>query len=160
MDKKGISPLISTVILIVFSIGLGVIVMSWGKGYIEERAEFVGAVSAAPLGCDNVHLLLWQVGGASQYCSSGGKVRILIENSPNSVVDNIEARLVGTGGVSTEPNILSKPLLKPEGLQVEFNAGTIGEIKQIKLIPLILVDSQRNLCTDKAIIIEGPIPSC
>lgn len=47
MDKRGISPLLSTLVLIAISIGLGAVVMSWGRGYIEERAEFV-QVKALP----------------------------------------------------------------------------------------------------------------
>lgn len=160
MNKKGISPLISTLILIVFSIGLGAIVMSWGKVYIEERAEFVGQVSAAPLGCDTVNFNLWKVGGTAQYCAGGGKAKVLIENSPNSRFDNLEARLVGTTGVHTESSLLKESVSQPKGLQVEFNTGAIGAIKQIKLIPILMIDSELHYCTNKGLVIEEPIPSC
>jgi len=36
MNKKGLSPLASTAILLVISIILGVIVMTWGRSYVEQ----------------------------------------------------------------------------------------------------------------------------
>lgn len=160
MNKKGISPLIATLILIAFSIGLGAIVMSWGKGYVEARAEFVGQVTAAPLGCGSIQLGLWQVSGMPQYCADGGKAVVLLENAPNSRIDNIEARIVGTAGINTIESTLTKALTKPEGIRLEFNTGTVGEIKQIKLIPIVLIDGERHFCMDKAAIIEDSIPKC
>jgi len=39
MDKKAISPLMSTLLLVVFAILLGSLVMSWGKGYMTSIGE-------------------------------------------------------------------------------------------------------------------------
>ena len=36
MNKKALSPLQSTVILVVVSIIIGVVVMSWGRSYVEK----------------------------------------------------------------------------------------------------------------------------
>ena len=36
MNKKGLSPLQSTIILVVVSIIIGIIVMSWGRAYVEK----------------------------------------------------------------------------------------------------------------------------
>ena len=36
MNKKALSPLQSTVILVVVSIIIGIIVMSWGRSYVEK----------------------------------------------------------------------------------------------------------------------------
>ncbi len=158
MDKKAISPLLSTLILIALSIGLGAVVMSWGRGYIEERAEFVGQAKAVPIGCNNIQWGLWRVGGLPQYCTDGNKVRVLLENNQNSRMDDIEARIAGTAGAYTK--MLSTPLTAPAGFTLEFEAGEAGEIQQIKLIPILLIDKTRQYCTDKTIIIESPIPRC
>ena len=39
MNKKAISPLIATILLVVFALVLGAITMSWGKGYVERVGE-------------------------------------------------------------------------------------------------------------------------
>jgi len=36
MNKKGLSPLASTIILLVISIIIGIIVMTWGRSYVED----------------------------------------------------------------------------------------------------------------------------
>ncbi|HIH39732.1 TPA: SHOCT domain-containing protein [Candidatus Woesearchaeota archaeon] len=36
MNRKAISPLSSTIILLVVSIIIGIIVMSWGRSYVEQ----------------------------------------------------------------------------------------------------------------------------
>ena len=38
MNKKALSPLSSTIILLVVSILIGIVVMQWGRGYVEQAA--------------------------------------------------------------------------------------------------------------------------
>jgi len=38
-QKKAISPLIATILLVVFALVLGAITMSWGEGYVEKIEE-------------------------------------------------------------------------------------------------------------------------
>lgn len=54
--KRGISPLIATVLLIGFIVALVAVVMLWGKGFIQEKAEKEGALAQAQLGCINVKM--------------------------------------------------------------------------------------------------------
>ena len=39
MSKKGVSPLVATILLIVFSLILGTVTLNLGKAYIEEMVE-------------------------------------------------------------------------------------------------------------------------
>ncbi len=39
MNKKGLSPLVATGLLLVFALIIGTITMSWGKSYIADIAE-------------------------------------------------------------------------------------------------------------------------
>ena len=36
MDKKALSPLIATILLVIFSLAIGTITMNWGKNYVEK----------------------------------------------------------------------------------------------------------------------------
>jgi flagellin-like protein len=49
--KRGISPLIATVLLIGFTVALLVVVMLWGRGYIEEVKQKEGTISEQKLNC-------------------------------------------------------------------------------------------------------------
>ena len=39
MNKKALSPLVATVLLVVFALVIGTITMNWGKSYVEGIAE-------------------------------------------------------------------------------------------------------------------------
>lgn len=49
--KRGISPLIATVLLIGFVIALLIIVMLWGRSYIEEVKQKEGTIALQKLSC-------------------------------------------------------------------------------------------------------------
>jgi len=53
-DKKGISPLVATVVLIGFVIVVIIIVILWGTDFAKERAEKSGKLDEAARDCLNV----------------------------------------------------------------------------------------------------------
>ena len=36
MNKKALSPLVATILLVIFSLAIGTITMNWGKNYVEK----------------------------------------------------------------------------------------------------------------------------
>lgn len=46
MNKKGLSPLAATFLLVVFALIIGTITMSWGKNYVEGISEVSEEVSS------------------------------------------------------------------------------------------------------------------
>jgi len=38
-NKKGLSPLVATILLVLFALILGTITMNWGKAYVEKLPE-------------------------------------------------------------------------------------------------------------------------
>ena len=157
-DKRGISPLVATLLLIGFSIALGAIVMSWGKGYIEEKAEFVAGVEASPLECSKVSIKVIDIGGQLQICRDNGNLKSLIENG-DVRIDNIQARIIGEDGIYTEESILDKALPKNQAAETVFSVGDVGNVKQVKLTPFILISNQKEFCGDQAITLEN-IAAC
>lgn len=150
-DKKGLSPLVATLLLIGFSIALGTIVMSWGQGFIEEKAEFVVGVEAALLECSRVAIKVIEVGGAPEICIDNGNIKAFIENGPITI-DNIQARIVGTSGIITNEAILSEKLVKNQAVETTFPANGV---KQVKLTPYILINRDKQYCSEQAITYEN-----
>lgn len=150
-DKKGLSPLVATLLLIGFSIALGTIVMSWGQGFIEEKAEFVVGVEAALLECSRVAIKVIEVGGAPEICIDNGNIKAFIENGPITI-DNIQARIVGASGIITNEAILSERLVKNQAVETTFPANGV---KQVKLTPYILINRDKQYCSEQAITYEN-----
>jgi flagellin-like protein len=51
MNKKGVSPLIATVLLIGFAIALAAVVMNWGLGFMQETTESTEKQTQSALVC-------------------------------------------------------------------------------------------------------------
>ena len=51
--KKGISPLIATVLLIGFTVALAAVIMTWGLDYIKKTTEKTGETTEEQLSCAN-----------------------------------------------------------------------------------------------------------
>ena len=128
--KRGISPLIATVLLIGFTVAVAAIVIFWSKNFIKEKAEKEGALSEKRLKCENVEIDVQSINTA--------KREIVIENKGNEALDGFIMRVVsgGTGadkviqkvessksftitysfeGLTSSAKIDLIPALKPEG---------------------------------------------
>ena len=160
MSKKGISPLVATVLLVAFSVALGALVMSWGQEYIEEKAEFVQGMQEVKSGCDVANLNIIKIGGIPQVCLKGdNKIQVWFDNGPDMDIYNIHARVAGTDGVSVQEEILKAPLLRENAVKAEFFFEPVGTLLQVKFTPKIFVIDKVYFCSQKAIAVEN-IPVC
>ena len=153
-NRKGVSPLVATVLLIALSVGMGVAVMSWGEDYIEGHAEFVQGGQEVPSTCDVVDFSVIEVGGESQLCQEGGIIKSLIENGPDANINDFHVRAVGEGGLFVQDGVLVDFLPLGSATPVSFRVGDIGMVKQIKFTPSIMIADEKVLCTKQAVIIE------
>ncbi len=160
LGRKGISPLIATVLLVAFSVALGALVMSWGQDYIENKAEFVQGLQEVKSGCGLADLNIIKIGGVPQIClKNSNTIQAWFDNGPDVDIFNIHARVVGTDGVSVNEEILKTPLLKENAAKTEFYFETIGQIKQVKFTPKIFLIDKVYFCSEQAKTVEN-IPVC
>ncbi len=153
MNKRGISPLIATILLIALSVGMGVAVMSWGEEYIEAKAEFVQGVQETVTSCDLVSFNIIKIGGVDQLCVADGVVKGLIDNGPDTNIAEIHARIVSDAGVGVIENVLDRPLQRGSAAQVEFSAA--GAISQVKFTPKVIIAGKTVVCSKQALVVEN-----
>lgn len=97
IGKKGISPMIATVLLIGFVISIILLVLLWGKGYIEELAEKRGILAEKQQECTNIQLEV------PKACWSGHNItEIVIRNKANIPIHKFVFRAVGAKGEPVE----------------------------------------------------------
>ena len=156
MNKKAVSPMVATILLIAFAIALGAVVMNWGKGFIEEKAEFVTGVSTVgPSSCGDVQFGVLTVGGSPQVCYSNGEVRALVQNQGIEIA-NMKASVISPGGVTNQENLLDLPLKSADSTNVKISYDSSeGSIIQLKLIPQIQIDGKLEFCTAQGITLEN-----
>lgn len=156
MNKRGVSPLVATLLLIAFAIAIGLVVMNWGKSYIEEKSEFVTGESDAS-SCNLVELSIIKVANKDKICydKSDEIVEAFLESGPEVRIADMQVRIIGSEGIHTIDSILDSPLERATAAQIKFNyPSNIGDIQQIKIIPKIGTDTLA-FCFDQSVISEN-----
>ena len=151
MTKKGISPLVSTLILIILAIVIGIIVMNWGRAQLEAGAK-----------CSiETNLKIVELNNAPQICYSAtekGFIKFIVENGANINIDSLQLRTIGTKDIYTTEVPQSK-IEKGYTLQkiIPYSTEVFGKIKQIRLTPKIIVFAGEPsvLCPEQAQIVEN-----
>lgn len=158
-DQRGITPLVATVLLVAFSIGLGALVMSWGEEYIAEKAEFTQGTAEVKNACDAAVINIIKIGGQQQLCLGPQGVQVWLDNGPDVDVVNVHARMVGQNGVDVKEDILLTPLLKANAARalVPYKQE-LGPLLQVKLTPKILEGNKVAICAQNAITVERVQP--
>jgi hypothetical protein len=155
MNKRAISPLVSTIILIVLAVGIGILVMNWGRAQLEAGAK-----------CSiDTEMNIVTLNGIPQVCYSGsaenGFVKFILENGANTDIETIQIRIIGSKEVYLQ-ELSDSAIEKGYTLQkiVPYNFDLFGGIRQVKLAPKIIIypEEPSLLCPEQAIILENINP--
>jgi len=149
-NKKGVSPLIATILLIAFAVALGAVVMSWGKS-VDFSVE--GQASEK---CARVGLSVEKINGVPQIFYGGiennGFIKFTIENNGNEDIEGIIVWVVGeknTNTIDLEKSSIKVgyPLIK----EIKHDFSRYGEIKKLKFIPKIKVGDSVITCAKNSL---------
>ncbi len=142
-DKRGISPLIATVLMIAFAVALGAVVMNWGRAYVEDTAADASHTSDTRIMCSqNVNLRLAQIGGSPQICYDEGddEVRVTLQNVGSMDLEGIIFNVFGSEGsgasVDLEESLAQSQIRR---FNIEYDSSEHGEIEFVQAVPKILV---------------------
>ena len=134
--KKAITPLISTILLLIFAIGLGSLVISWGD------SQVIG-------GCQEVEMQITSLNNYKQLCSIEGNIQALLENNGQTFLKDIRIITLYTDNVESNDYMAS---IKPGSFQrFNFFVDDISEVLKIRLIPF----NGDTLCTEKRVEFEN-----
>ncbi|MBI4140133.1 hypothetical protein HY483_04190 [Candidatus Woesearchaeota archaeon] len=147
MNKKGLSPLLATIILIVVSVGLGAVVMSWGENYIEQQAKFVQASGKSELAlCEGVSIKIVSTSAGQKSCRGQDFIEVFVENPTGKPVDGFYYNIIGE---DTSSQKIQQSISRGEVKKITIQT-TLKKIELVKLTPVI---GSTN-CAEKSIKIE------
>ena len=148
-SKRGVSPLIATVLLIAFAVALGSVVMNWGLSLeLGKSADK----------CRNIEIKIRNI-DVSEVCFGGvgqnGYINFIIDNTGGADIGGLAIWIIGDKGTRLFDldNILIKKgsLYKKEGKGVTYDFLTYGNIKQVQFIPKIKSDQATDVCPKNAV---------
>ncbi|MDD5178622.1 MAG: hypothetical protein PHT54_05090 [Candidatus Nanoarchaeia archaeon] len=132
LNKKGISPLIATILLIGLVIVVLLIAFVWAKNYVEERAAKEGVLAEKKLECENIG---FTVTGAQD---SGSSVRLVLKNLKDKDIEKFTFRMEGKK-TGLEQNYETLEGLEIKPYQVEYDSSSVSDINKVGVIPWLKV---------------------
>ncbi|MBW2972319.1 hypothetical protein KY359_04755 [Candidatus Woesearchaeota archaeon] len=169
MSKRGLSPLIAAVLLIVVVVGIGAVVTGIVRNYVTENKQTI-TEKASDMKCGvEVAVNVPTVGDELRICNGtaagyGGSVNFTLENSGSATIDELQVKFFGTNGFDSIDEMSGAGVVAPgtwgsgmeAGATLSFNASYptgIGVLQQVKIIPRVKVvgRSDKAYCTDAAL---------
>ncbi len=142
-NKKAISPLIATVLLIAFAVALGAVVMNWGRSYVEETAQQSAVTSDTRVACaQQVNIEIVQTQGNPRVCydEDDSQVDITIQNRGDIDIDGVTFNVLGTegSGVNLEDeSVIGRSNI--ERFTIDYDSSEHGDIEFVQIIPKIQI---------------------
>ena len=144
--KKGLSPLIATVLLIGITISLAALVMVWGQALFKQTTEDTGKSAQAEINCISkvqVDILNASCDGVPGGGPGGTPMNLIVDNKNEEPIHGFIIRFYSASGNVETITISSVGFALPLD---SFNARTYsvpysgGEITKVDVIPQIKLD--------------------
>ena len=148
-NRRGISPLIATVLLIAFAVAIGTMIMGWfGKGGVivgdcSETTIEVQVINGKPLFC---------------YDTLNANINVMIKNTGSTDINRLKMRVI-TPDFKTEDKDLTDSAIKSGDIKTK-NINYIHSGKfRVEIIPIISVGGKERVCSEKVVYADD-IPAC
>ncbi|MBI2208680.1 hypothetical protein HYU50_04245 [Candidatus Woesearchaeota archaeon] len=156
-NKRGVSPLIATVLLISFAVALGSVVLNWGKNLDISRSG--DACSGAAIKIRNI--------GEGEVCYSGSgsniSINFILDNPGDVDVVGLSIWIVGDKGTKLldldNIEIKSGELLDVKDDRIKYDFNTYGMINYVQFIPRVKAGAGIDICPKNSVKAEK-IGSC
>jgi flagellin-like protein len=147
-SKRGVSPLIATILLIAFAVALGSVIMNWGLNLSAQNSDDP---------CQRIRLELKPVSNAEAcYGNTGaqGYVNFILHNAGTGDISGVSIWLTGqkkTELIDLVVSIPRKATFERTNKETSFDFAQVGNINQIQFIPKVQTPEKTSICTRQAI---------
>lgn len=154
MMKKGISPLIATVLIIGFTVALAAIIMTWGTTFSKGIQKSTEATTNEQMACaQDVQISL------ASACVNGNDIQMTIKNDGSKDIKSMAARfytgasVVGSTTVATAATLtipaygIITPAVDVTNIAIVSPVVVAANVKYVEIIPVIQVGEKEITCT-------------
>lgn len=143
VSQKGISDLISNILIISFVIILAVIIFSWSYNYFEQYQQQKELESKVQLACAGVYF------GVKEVCYTSSRVEITLENQANENIMELVYRLKSEYEVfDTGVAVKSLNTYETKKYLIGYVKPTNLVPKTIELFPVISIEGRNITCSN------------
>lgn len=129
--KKGISPLIATVLIIGFTVSLAAVIMTWGSSFVKNLQEETKLSADRSMACTQA---TFEIKAAFTY---GTTLAAVVEGTGRQDIKSFIIRVSGKKGKGT---VQSSQGISRNGIgkvAINYNLGEVGLAKQIEMLPIL-----------------------
>lgn len=159
-SKKGLSPLIAAVLLIVVVVGIGAVVTGIVRNYVTENKQVI-TEKASDMKCGvEVSINVPTVADTLLVCNDTPNkfINVTLENTGSADIDDIQLKVFGVNGFDANDEAWTSQMSgafesgDTQRLQLNWSVD-IGDLQQIKIVPRVKVvgRSDKAYCTDAAL---------
>lgn len=141
--KKAVTPLISFVLLMVFAIGLGVLVMSWGKT-TSALEEGLGS-------CEEASLNIIVLNDKEDVCFTDDRIHATVENNGEAMLNGFKVSIIGDKTISQVELNKKMDTADIAKIEIPYDSLKVGNIQQVRLVPRISFNGMSKLCAKKVL---------
>lgn len=140
-SKKGISPLIATVLLIAFAVSIGTLIMNIGKDVIANIGD-----------CNEVKLEVQTVNGKPLFCYDPGnkKINMMVKNTGSVDIKYLKLGIT-TPDFNHEEIIIEESSLKSGKTVTKSIDYYKSDNFKTEIIPIILASGKETTCFNAAV---------
>lgn len=142
MNKRAVSPLVATILLIAFAVSIGAVIMNWTSTSSGVRADSEDGE------CSRVSVDVISQGSNDLICLDRDKQKIILDIS-NGRKDIAGLRISYIGHTSDYKDFIKKVeagvLAK---LQIDYDPVIDGEISSVKITPIVGTPGDYLYCTE------------
>lgn len=124
--KRGVSPVIATVLLVLMTIVIAALIFMWARGFVKEQVEKFG--KTAQQVCDELEF------DVQLAHVSADLYELYIANTGNVPISAVDIKKIGTGKSIVDRRDISLPA----GEAKKENINLIGTFRKVIVIPVLL----------------------
>lgn len=143
LGRRGISPLIATVLLIAFAVSIGTMIMNWGKD----------AVAAGD--CSETRLEVQMINEKPMFCydTLNNKVNVMIKNVGSTDIDRLKMRVITPDFGSEDKDIADSAIKAGDITSKNIDYVHSGQFR-VEILPVITLAGKEKICADKEVFID------
>lgn len=159
-QKKAVSPLIATVVLLVVVVGVGAVVTGMIRGYITESKQKTDESAALTSCSTELDIDTVIINEDIQVCKNSTHIEFMIENRAGEI-DDFQVSIYSSDNIVQNTSVLSSSESLAQGETKLFSATYSGmsasDIVEVHLIPKLRSPQGTMLvCNDVALKIKNP----
>lgn len=149
MNKRGISPLIATVLIIGFTVALAAVIMTWGQSFSKGIQEQTEETSTQQITC--AQDVMFDITNVCE-TTTDGTYKITIANNGNKKIDKFKVRYYEaaddvvpmdvTFGTGDDAGIVAFGIESDSSV-----ASTQSDVVKIEAIPVITLEGKEITCS-------------